>query len=184
MPRNVFMSVFSPRTHNVCQFVWAHNKVTWLIRLHIMLCSVMWLFASYLCDPTARQDKTVVGVINQLINQLLCINAHSQRHLKACPSALEGNTEIKFFCVSFCFFWNSISIYTLHSPLKYERAEMRAGRLSLSVITIHYFTLSNLMCCLHRQKLSCTAPPVMELQSAWANFIGPECWRDCNWDGV
>lgn len=71
--QEMYLSGFSPRTHNECQFAWAHNKVIWLIRLHIMLYSVMWLFASYVCDPTTRQDKTVVGVINQLINQLLCI---------------------------------------------------------------------------------------------------------------
>lgn len=46
----------------------------------------------------------------------------------------------KVFCVSFCVSFETVSPY-IHSLLKYERDETRAGRLSLSVITIHYFTL-------------------------------------------
>lgn len=95
-------------TH-IVPFAWAHNKVNWLIRLHIMLCSVMWLFASYVCDPTTRQDKTVVRVINQLINRLLCIKCTQPKASQSVFICFGRKYRNKVFL---CFIWNCISIYT------------------------------------------------------------------------
>lgn len=90
--------------------------------------------------PHNQANKTVVGVINQLINQLLCIKCTQPKASQRVFICFGRKYRNKVFCVSFCVSFETVSPY-IHSPLKYEREETRAGRLSLSVITIHYFTL-------------------------------------------